>query len=117
MSYQSDVCWPVIAAPYLIDLLTFAVFLIICQRVKVSRHWVWLNFIIIGLISPLINSAYNYLGGLSRHNDVHFLLSSLPSLWVHLYFITTLLLYLIGLTFIFLNRRRQPAPNSCMISL
>jgi hypothetical protein len=97
VNFQSDVSWPVIAAPYLVDLLTFSICFIICLRVKFSHRWIWLNLVIIGLISPLINSAYNYLGGLFRSNDVSYLLDNLPSTLVHVYFIFTLLIYLIGL--------------------
>jgi len=97
VNFQSDVSWPVIAAPYLVDLLTFSICFIICLRVKFSHRWIWLNLVIIGLISPLINSAYNYLGGLFRSNDVSYLLNNLPSMLVHVYFIFTLLIYLLGL--------------------
>ncbi len=97
VNFQSDVSWPVIAAPYLIDILTFSIFFIICLRAKFDHRWIWLNLVIIGLISPLINSAYNYLGGLIRSNDVSYLLNNLPATLVHVYFIFTLLIYLLGL--------------------
>jgi hypothetical protein len=97
VNFQRDVSWPVIAAPYFIDLITFIIFFLICLRAKFAHRWIWLNLVIIGLVSPLINSAYNYLGGLSRDNDVNYLLNNLPSMWVHVYFIVTLLIYLIGL--------------------
>jgi hypothetical protein len=101
VNFQGPVDWPVLAAPYLVDLLTFSFFFVICLRIKFARRWLWLNLVIIGLISPLINSAYNYLGGLSHNNDVGFLLRVLPSTGVHVYFVGTLLLYVIGLIRVF----------------
>lgn len=87
----------VAAAPYLCDLATFAVFFVICTRVRFRRHWVWVNLAIIGLISPLLNSAYNYVRGLMGSGDVARLIEGLPDPLVHAYFAVTLCLYLVGL--------------------
>jgi hypothetical protein len=45
----------------------------------------------------LVNSAYNYRGGLSAWNDVGRLMRTLPAAVVHLYFIVTCALYVGGL--------------------
>ncbi len=95
----------VAAAPYICDLATFAVFLIICTRVRFRRHWLWVNLAIIGLISPLVNSAYNYVRGLMGSGDVARLFGELPDSAVHAYFGVTLCLYLVGL---FLVLRPRP---------
>jgi hypothetical protein len=101
VDYTGDGTWLITAAPYLIDLLTFAVCFAWLMRVHFSRHAVWLNVVIVGLISPLINSAYNYNGRVSPGNDVAQLLRVLPADWIQAYFAITLLMYLVGLILIF----------------
>jgi hypothetical protein len=92
----------VTAAPYFLDLLTFAVFFLICYRGRIRQHWLWLNLVIIGLISPLINSGYQYLKpGLGMSGDIGWLLERWPANWVHGYMISTLGLYLVGLILVF----------------
>jgi len=87
----------VTAAPYLCDLATFAVFFVICTRVRFRRHWVWVNLAIIGLISPLVNTAYNYVRGVMGVGDVARLFGELPDPLVHAYLVVTLSTYLAGL--------------------
>jgi hypothetical protein len=97
VTWSGDISWITHAAPYLFDLITYLVFFVICMRFRFPRRWLWINAIAIGLISPFINSIYNYWGGLSSMNDVGKLLLALPTPIVHFYFILTLLGYLIGL--------------------
>jgi hypothetical protein len=101
VQYDGQTTWLVTAAPYLIDLATYLICFSICLKRPFRRRWVWLNLVILGLISPLINSAYNYWGGLSSRNDVGNLLAELPDPVVHVYFIGTLLCYVIGLVIVF----------------
>lgn len=89
------------AAPYLCDFLTFGVFFSACMLVLFKKRWVWLNLIAIGIISPLVNSYYNYTGGLRGPNDVGELLNMLPEGIVHGYFWLTISLYLVGLVVVF----------------
>ena len=93
--------WVFLAAPYLADLLTFAVFFSVCMWVLVRTKWVWLNFVIVGLISPLANSLYNYWGSAGSNNDVGKLLETLPSNVVHVYFLLSWPLYILGIFFVF----------------
>ncbi len=82
--------------PYVLDLLTFLIALFLCTQVRFRRHWFWLNMVILGMISPLVNSLYNYVGGFRGSNDVGRLLERWPGGFVHGYFLLTLSLYLIG---------------------
>lgn len=66
-----------------------------------KRRWVWLNLIALGVISPLVNSFYNYRGGLQGPNDVSWLLQVLPEGIVHGYFWLTISTYLVGLVLVF----------------
>ena len=90
--------WVPLAAPYLCDLLTYVVFFFMCTRIPFRSHGVWVNLIILGLVSPLINSTYEYILSFTAPvSDVARLLSELPKLAVHSYFVVTLVLYVLGL--------------------
>jgi len=95
--WSGDVSWVASAAPYLCDLATFVIFFVLCTRVRFRRHWVWINLAAIGIVSPLVNSAYSYIKGIWGGGDVARLLDALPNPVVHLYFTITLLLYAVGL--------------------
>jgi len=92
-------------APYVCDLLTFGVFFAVCMAGRFKRRWVWLNTVVVGMISPLVNSCYNYWGGLRGPNDVGKLLAWLPPMVVHGYFWLTLGMYLVGLVLVFTRSR------------
>lgn len=94
-----------IGAPYLLDLLTFLVFFTLCMRYPFGRRWIWLNLVILGIVSPLINSAYNYSSDPSKMYDVGFLLQGGEAPLVHAYFIFTLSLYALGLFLVFTRAR------------
>jgi hypothetical protein len=108
---DGPVTWITTAAPYFVDLLTFIVFFVIQRRPHLPR-WLWLNLVVIGLVSPLLNSAYAYQNGFWRpSSDVGRLLHTLPPLAVHLYFGATILGYVAGLTLVFRGSRvARPAP-------
>ena len=97
--------WFFIAAPYLVDLLTFGFFFTLCMVVLFKKRWIWLNLVIIGILSPLVNSFYNYWGGFKSMNDVGKLFRDLPDGVVHWYFIATLSIYLVGLIIVLLLSR------------
>lgn len=98
VSWYGRTDWVPLAAPYLCDLLTYLLVFLMCTRLPMRRHWIWINLIILGLISPLVNSSYEYLIAFLRSwSDIAQLLHELPPLIVHVYFVTTLLLYMLGL--------------------
>jgi hypothetical protein len=108
-----DTNWLVTAAPYLLDLLTFATFFVICFWGGFKRHWLWLNLLIFGVISPLVNSAHQYLWvGLRGGGDLGWLIKYLDPVYVHAYMISTLLLYLVGLVILFVESRHIYARRS-----
>ncbi len=89
--------WPTLAAPYLCDLVWFLGFLVLCARVR--NRAVWLNLVVTGLVSPLVNSGYQWVLGFSTPGgDVWGLRQALPDPLVQAYFGLTLALYLVGLT-------------------
>ncbi len=97
VSWAGNTSWLTTAAPYACDLLTYALCFWLCMTRPFSRRWVWLNLVILGLVSPLINSLYNYMGGFFKSNDVGRLLQTLPPVTVHLYFLVSISIYIIGL--------------------
>jgi hypothetical protein len=99
VSWSGPSNWLTVAAPYLCDLATFALFFAVCTRLRLRRHWVWVNLVVVGMVSPLVNSAYNYLNGVRGGGDVAALLQRLPPLAVHGYFVVTLAAYALGLFF------------------
>jgi len=97
VSWSGRADWLVSAAPYLADLLTFAVFYLVCTRVTIKRHWLWVNFYAIGLVSPLVNSAYRYVSSFFRTGDLNGVMQAVPPALVHLYFVLTLTFYVAAL--------------------
>jgi len=103
---EGSINWPIWAAPYLCDLLTFFIALLVILKAKPQNRWLWLNILIIGMLSPLINSAYNYCARLAGHfNDVGVLLVDLNPIAVHLYFVFTLLFYAWGLYYCYFRKK------------
>ncbi len=102
--------WPVLAAPYFCDLLTFGAAFLVCLFVERIPRWVWLNIVVIGIVGPLVDSVYNYQGGFWRSGtDVARLFVALPDLGVHLYFTVTMAGYLVGLLAVLKYSRRTGA--------
>ena len=110
VAWEGSVTSAVTAAPYICDLLTFAVFFPVCMAFHCDkRRWIWLNAIVLGIISPLVNSAYNYWGGLRGPNDVGKLFVAMKPAMVHSYFWLTMGMYLVGLFLIFTKSRMARA--------
>jgi hypothetical protein len=97
-----------IGAPYLLDLLTFIIFFTVCMQLSFRRRWIWLNLVIIGVVSPLINSAYNCQQSPGRGNDVTILLRDGNATMVHAYFTLTLSLYIVALYILFTHAKIHP---------
>ena len=101
VQFGGPTSWLTLAAPYFADLLTFGLFFWLCVRFRFSRRWLWLNFVIIGLISPLANTVFNALGSGRPTNDIARLLHSLPPFAVYAYLVLTIALYCAGLWVVF----------------
>jgi hypothetical protein len=101
----------VTAAPYILDLVVFGAFFLICTRVRFRRHWVWLNLVILGLFSPFVNSVYSYVRGIMGAGDVASLLQELPAGLVHGCFAVTIAIYVAGLLMVLWPRPRVVADH------
>jgi hypothetical protein len=99
--------WMTLAAPYIGDLVTCLIFFAVLIRFDLRPRWLKLNLVVIGLVSPLANSLYNYLGIFRGQNDVGRLVLDLPAPAVHAYFLVTLSLFVIGLVALARTDRRK----------
>jgi hypothetical protein len=108
--------WVTDAAPYFCDLLWFVGFFFLITRLPIRNHMLWLNLVIVGLISPLINSFWQWMAGIfgSPETDVAKWVNEVPGALVHLYFLVTVAAYAVGLFAVFLRMPRailpEPAP-------
>lgn len=91
--------WFTDAAPYLGDLIWFVAFFFILTRIRWRNHLVWLNLMIIGLISPLVNSFVGWMVGIfgSSDTDVAKWLTESPPALIHLYLLLTCAAYVLAL--------------------
>jgi len=107
VSWEGYTTWFTTAAPYFCDLLIFFVALLIILVAKPKPRWLWLNIAIIGGLSPLVNSAFNYIAGVAGRpgTDVGKLLSNLDPIAVHLYFALTLLFYAWGVYYCYFRKK------------
>jgi len=107
VTWQGPVTNGVTAAPYLSDLLTFALgFTVSMAFVFSYKRWIWLNLVVLGTLSPLINSAYNYWGGLrGSDNDVGKLLEAMHPTLIHGYFLVTIAVYALGIFLVFTSSK------------
>lgn len=91
--------WLMSAAPYFADLLIA----ILCFGLLLwcsMPLWMKINVLILGPISSFIDSFYNYLKSFFGAGDVESVLSVLPSSAVHVYFLATLLFYVVGVAYV-----------------
>jgi len=85
------------AAPYLVDLATYALFFVLCMRLRGPR-WLWLNLGVVGVLSPAVDTIYAYLNAACRDlGDVAYLLRSGPAWAVHASFAAATVAYVAGL--------------------
>lgn len=68
-------------------------------RINWKTHWLWLNTVILGLLSPLVNSFVQWMAGIfgSPETDVAKWLDAGPGALIHLYFLITCTAYVVGL--------------------
>jgi Peptidase M50B-like len=111
-TWSGTASWVPVAAPYLGDLIWFVGFFLICTRLPIRNHLLWLNLVIVGLISPLLNSGVQWIAGfLNPAADVGQLRDALPDALVQLYFLVTLSGYVVGVVAVFWRVPRALLPD------
>ncbi len=86
------------AAPYFCDLALFVVFLPLCMLAVRAPRWLWINAFVIGLLSPLLDTAANYSKLFRRETgDVNELVARFSPAAIHAVFLAVMVFYLIGI--------------------
>lgn len=72
--------WPISAAPFVCDLITFAIGLGVVRRLARSRrHWLWLNAVVMLLAGPFVDSVGAWVRYQYPQHDVGRLVASSPT--------------------------------------
>jgi hypothetical protein len=108
--WSGSTTWLSLAAPYFCDLLTFlSGYCLLRARMGVPR-WVQVQIFVVCLISPIINSLYNYQG--IWHNprsDVARVAAAISWPWVTGWFLLSLTTYALGI-YILLRQAKNMRP-------
>lgn len=92
--FTGDVTWPILAAPYLRDLASFALSALLLGHLSPRRRALWLGILLGGMLLPLWNTGLEYASLFAgRSPDLRGLLAMLGPA-VHLCFIAALAGYL-----------------------
>lgn len=67
-----QISWLTFAAPYLGDALVFAAGYVWAFRIAPTRRWLFVNVFVVMMLSPLINTANNSVGGLASSGSDFF---------------------------------------------
>jgi hypothetical protein len=111
-AWDGNTGWATNAAPYICDLLWFVGFFFLITRLPIRSHILWINLVIFGLVSPLVNSGSQWIAGfLNKASDVGQLRDSLPDALVQIYFLLTLAAYVVGLVGVFLRVPKALLPD------
>lgn len=104
--FKGPVTWLTSAAPYACDVLTFAISFLACKYFLRMPHWLWLNIVVLGILSPFVNTTYAYIRSLWKpYNDVGAILQALPHWSVHVTFTALIVAFFFGLMDILLFSR------------
>jgi hypothetical protein len=105
------------AAPYLCDLVVFLLFLPLCVGAVRAPRWLWINGFIIGLLSPLVDTAANYSKLFWRSSgDVNELAARFSPLAIHAMFLAVMALYAAGIWFAWRAYHRRRPEDSIAIA-
>jgi hypothetical protein len=98
VNWTGTTTWISLAAPYFCDLATFLLGLWILNSRLRMPHWLSVQVFVIGVLSPAINSLYNYLAVLRNPSaDVARILTVISPVWVAAWMVLSLSLYGVGI--------------------
>lgn len=94
--WAGGVEWLILAAPYIGDFLFFSGAAYFCYEKRFENQWLLTNLIIIGLISPIFNTGYEYFSSIFMQTDVTRLIELMPfDEIVHIAFVMVLGFYVL----------------------
>lgn len=107
----------VVAAPYLCDVAVFLLFLPLCVLAVRMPRWLWINCFIVGLLSPLVDTAANY-SKLFRGSsgDVGELAAHFSPLAMHAIYPAVMILYTLGIWFAWRAYHRRRVADSVSVA-
>ncbi len=101
--------WVMLAAPYMCDALLLLVTVVVCSKSRRLPRWAWVNLIAVGILSPIVDTLWNYKGFWKPRNDVANIIRGYGAGWTHFAFAILLAGYVVGLLVLI---RRQPPNNA-----
>jgi hypothetical protein len=101
VNWTGTTTWLSLAAPYFCDLLTFLLGAwIFCSRITMPR-WIRVQVFVIGVLSPAINSLFNYAAALYNPTaDVARVVTTVPFGWVVAWVVVSLAVYWVSIFFL-----------------
>jgi hypothetical protein len=98
VNWTGTTTWITLAAPYFCDLATFLLGLwIFSLRITMPR-WIRVQVFAIGVLSPAINSLYNYQAvWYNPLADVSRVMTTIPPVWVGAWIVLSLAVYCAGI--------------------
>jgi hypothetical protein len=98
VNWSGATTWIPLAAPYFCDLLTFLLGTwLFCARITMPR-WLRIQIFVIGVVSPAVDSSFNYLGLLHNHlSDAARVAAAVPHFWVVAWVTLSLAVYGVGI--------------------
>jgi hypothetical protein len=101
VNWTGTTTWLSLAAPYFCDLLTFLLGTWIFRSRITMPHWLRVQVFVIGVLSPAINSLYNYTAALYNPTaDVARVEATVPHGWVAAWVVVSLAVYWVSIFFL-----------------
>ena len=98
VNWTGTTTWVTLAAPYFCDLATFLLGLWIFSSRITMPHWIRVQVLAIGVLSPAINSLYNYQAvWYNPSADVSRVVTAIPPVWVGAWIVLSLVVYCAGI--------------------
>ena len=93
--WRGSTTWLTTAAPYLVAGIIAIIGWLWARRLR--RGIGKAAVVVLGLVGPFLDVAYNYQGGFWRPGtDVHRLFATLPNFWVHAFFLVSITLMVLA---------------------
>ena len=108
VNWTGTTTWISLAAPYFCDIVTFLLGCWIFRSRITMPHWIRVQVFAIGVVSPAVNSLYNYQA--LWHNpsaDVPRVMTMIPPVWVGAWIVLSLVMCCIGIVALLRSHTRQ----------
>ena len=101
VNWTGTTTWLSLAAPYFCDLLTFLLGIWIFRSRVTMPRWVRVQVFVVGVLSPAINSLFNYAAALYNPTaDIARVATTVPRAWVIAWVVVSLAIYWVSIFFL-----------------